>query len=116
MCTGRGSNEGPLGPKSDALTTAPLRHLWYMTLVVEIADANLLSGSNSNICTKRYGRKRMYHEVWFRRVCPVGHCLASGGLLLHIKGERGGLVVNSSDSGSRGRGFESHSGQTVLCP
>ena len=27
MCTGRGSNQGPLGPKSDALTTAPLRHL-----------------------------------------------------------------------------------------
>ena len=23
MCTGRGSNQGPLGPKSDALTTAP---------------------------------------------------------------------------------------------
>ena len=32
------------------------------------------------------------------------------------KGERGGLVVNASDSGSRGRGFEHHSGQTVLCP
>ena len=30
-------------------------------------------------------------------------------------GERGGLVVNFSDSGSRGRGFEPHSGQTVLC-
>ena len=33
-----------------------------------------------------------------------------------IKGERGGLVVNGSDSGSRGRGFEPHSGQTVFCP
>ena len=31
-------------------------------------------------------------------------------------GERGGLVVNASDSGSRGRRFEPHSGQTVLCP
>ena len=30
--------------------------------------------------------------------------------------ERGGLVVNASDSGSRGRRFEPHSGQTVLCP
>ena len=28
-------------------------------------------------------------------------------------GERGGLVVNASDSGSRGQGFEPHSGQTV---
>ena len=34
--------------------------------------------------------------------------------LIHA-GERGGLVVNASDSGSRGRGFEPHSGQTVLC-
>ena len=34
----------------------------------------------------------------------------------YFKGERGGLVVNASDSGSRGRGFEPHSGQTVLCP
>ena len=33
-----------------------------------------------------------------------------------IMGERGGLVVNASDSGSRGRGFEPHSGQPVLCP
>ena len=30
--------------------------------------------------------------------------------------ERGGLVVNASDSESRGFGFEPHSGQTVLCP
>ena len=33
-----------------------------------------------------------------------------------VLGECGGLVVNASDSGSRGRGLESHSGQTVLCP
>ena len=26
----------------------------------------------------------------------------------------GGLVVNTSDSGSRGRGFESHSGRRVV--
>ena len=25
-------------------------------------------------------------------------------------------LINASDSGSRGRGFEPHSGQTVLCP
>ena len=36
---------------------------------------------------------------------------------LHVEiGERGSLVVNASDSGSRGRGFEPHSGKTVLCP
>ena len=41
-----------------------------------------------------------------------------GLLMLHILalGERSGLVVNASDSGSRGRGFEPHSGQTVLRP
>ena len=33
-----------------------------------------------------------------------------------VQGERGGLMVNASDSGSRGRGFEPHSGQIVLCP
>ena len=32
MCTGRGSNQGPLGPKSDALTTVPLRHLGIIHL------------------------------------------------------------------------------------
>ena len=34
MCTGRGSNQGPLGPKSDALTTAPLHHL-DLTLIIQ---------------------------------------------------------------------------------
>ena len=34
MCTGRGSNQGPLGPKSDALTTAPLRHLLCNVAVI----------------------------------------------------------------------------------
>ena len=31
-------------------------------------------------------------------------------------GERGGLVVNASDSGFRGRGFEPHSGQNRVVP
>ena len=35
---------------------------------------------------------------------------------INLLGERAGLVVNDSDSGSKGRGFEPHSGQTVLCP
>ena len=35
---------------------------------------------------------------------------------LFLHGERGGLVINASDSGSRGSGFQPHSGQTVLCP
>ena len=40
-------------------------------------------------------------------------------LLIYYKtliGERGGPVVNASDSGSNGRRFEPHFGQTVLCP
>ena len=36
--------------------------------------------------------------------------------LIRQAGERGGLVINASDTGSKGRGFEPHSGQTVLCP
>ena len=39
----------------------------------------------------------------------------SGEVLSKLK-SRGFLVVNASDSGSRVRGFEPHSGQTVLCP
>ena len=35
MCTGRGSNQGPLGPKSDALTTAPLPHLHNLMSWIE---------------------------------------------------------------------------------
>ena len=38
------------------------------------------------------------------------------GILYSVIGERGGLVVNASDSGYRGRVFEPHSGQTALCP
>ena len=34
----------------------------------------------------------------------------------HVNRESGGLVVNASDSGSRGLGFEPHLGRTVLCP
>ena len=33
---------------------------------------------------------------------------------LKVNRERGGLVVNTSDSGSRGRGFEPHSGRRVV--
>ena len=36
MCTGRGSNQGPLGRKSDALTTAPLCHLSVITSAAEL--------------------------------------------------------------------------------
>ena len=43
-------------------------------------------------------------------------CIIMNGLFTELLGERGGLVLNASDSGSRGRGFEPHSGQTVLCP
>ena len=50
------------------------------------------------------------------------YCLFSAIVVLFLcdiipsVGEHGGLVVNASDSGSRGRGFEPRSGQTVLCP
>ena len=40
----------------------------------------------------------------------------SGEMVHMSRRERGGLVVNALDSGSRGRGFEPHSGQTMLYP
>ena len=47
----------------------------------------------------------------------LGSAQSDDQILCHVHtGERGGLVVNASDSGFRGRGFELHSGQTVLCP
>ena len=45
MCTGRGSNQGPLGPKSDALTTAPLCHLRTNLRVLCQNDANGIANS-----------------------------------------------------------------------
>ena len=38
MCTGRGSNQGPIGPKSDALTTAALRHLTCLVQILIFID------------------------------------------------------------------------------
>ena len=45
------------------------------------------------------------------RVMVLALCMSS-----NAGRERSGLVVNASESGSRGQGFEPHSGQTVLCP
>ena len=53
---GRGSNQGPLGPKSDALTTAPVRPR-FSGLVVEatvnhyILAINLTNGEKKTIIT-----------------------------------------------------------------
>ena len=47
---------------------------------------------------------------------PVFGGFPLGPTQIGLIGERAGLVVNALDSGSRGRGFEPHSGQTVLCP
>ena len=57
--TGRGSNQGPLGPKSDALTTAPLRHL----------SARLLPSSKKSKLTKQ--AVNIYHFP------PMHLCLLS---------------------------------------
>ena len=44
MCTGRGSNQGPVGPKSDALTTATLRHLKISKgKIVCVVDSDVVS-------------------------------------------------------------------------
>ena len=59
-------------------------------------------------------------SVWVQILPPHTHiCFNFLNIVQYLfvhSGERGGLVVYASDSGSRGRGFEPHSGQTVLCP
>ena len=60
MCTGRGSNQGSLGPKSDALTTAPLRSLYvYCACVISQSSndglhskENLIRPTKVNMATK----------------------------------------------------------------
>ena len=72
MCTGRDSNQGPLGPKSDALTTAPFRHLLlcqrdnetiehYILSCLALDSARLpilnqISISNKNLTGKTFER------------------------------------------------------------
>ena len=41
-------------------------------------------------------------------------CEISGYIIIEMCHEVGGLVVNTSDSGSRGRGFETNSGRRVV--
>ena len=51
MCTGQGSNQVPLGPKSDALTTAPLCHTKYTSTGKMIKSTFLLLlGMKQNTC------------------------------------------------------------------
>ena len=42
MCTGRGSNQGPLDPKYDALTTASLQHLHATVFLAVKADSMVI--------------------------------------------------------------------------
>ena len=44
----------------------------------------------------------------------TSNVIMSGGQYHNICWGRGGLLVNTSDSGSRGRGFEPHSGRRVV--
>ena len=51
------------------------------------------------------------------KILNIVNCIESRVISVSVhKTLRGGLVVNASDYGSRGRGFEPHCGQTVLCP
>ena len=62
---------------------------------------------------KNHSSYSFFHKKYampFRRVTRLDN------IQLLTSGELIGLVVNASDSGSRGRGFEPYLGQTVLCP
>ena len=60
--------------------------------------------------------QRMFKRLHVSKTNVCSQGITDSRLLLAGIGERGGLVVNASDSGYRGRGFEPLSGQTVLCP
>ena len=78
MCTGRGSNQGPLGPKSDALTAAPLRHLpyyskgrydkfstWFSSLFFQ----TMLTNVQLNCCYVFYQR-HLFINISFQLISP----------------------------------------------
>ena len=58
------------------------------------------------------GESRDSHDVFMPQLRKSGEHIGFGlSVRPSVDGKRGGLVVNDSDSGSRGRGFEPHSGQ-----
>ena len=85
------------------------------------AGGNLAEGSikynerNLNVylgkvCPQMYTMKTRGNEPTFSK--NERQCAAT--FFYHIWRGRNGLVVNTSDSGSRGRGFETHSGRHVV--
>ena len=68
---------------------------------IPIEEGTLLTKGKWDINTVLLVLKSMWYRCFFRLYVPVN-------------GGRCGLVVNTSDSGSRGRGFEPHSGRCVV--
>ena len=75
MCTGRVSNQGPLGPKSDTLTTAPLRRPLRKYKEVKIS---LFSQSQRNAKFQDHRTSGSEEEDFLRFFTIYGH----GGLYL----------------------------------
>ena len=69
MCTGRGSNQGPLGPKSDALTTAPLRHLSF-SLSFFITSCHDFLGLPDLFCATTFSLRTSEIQPVLRSTCP----------------------------------------------
>ena len=95
------------------MTTATFSGVHIFSIFTEIQlIAEVLKLLLSNCCNK----KAVTYSKWIfgDTFCQVSIKTYFG--YSFKAGERGGLVVYASDSGSKGRGFEPKSGQTVLCP
>ena len=64
------------------------------------------------------GKVHLSHTGWLtaQLIWAFVFCILKMQVLSRRGRERGGLVVNASDSGSKGRRFDPNFGQTVLCP
>ena len=80
-----------------------------------ISDSSVFKATNNAVETRLNSSDRFLYMKHISYHHLSIYLISLNHLLKHNL-ERGGLVVNASDSGSRGRRFEPHSGQTVLCP
>ena len=103
MCTGRSSNQEPLGPKFDALTTAPLRHLNFKRVIIAIFWVSENTGHSLYILPAgiHWGQ---HFPGTFWIISPALHFVGTHGILAHV------TSPSSQKHSTHGSGFHS-----VLC-
>ena len=97
----RGSNSIPLAPEASALTTE------LITALLPYLESAVFLKSLSKQLGFRQESVSIQHLVHLNLSINLGRHM-------YVLEARGGLVVNTTDSGSRGRGFEPHSGRRVV--